>query len=183
MSLTFIQDHVARALDKLPAQFRDSMKLKALIESWIRQVQEIEDQLAIFAAIYDIDNATGRTLDIIGLLVGEGRGGRNDHDYRIWIRARLAVLVSGGTREDVIRVLLDITGLNSKIEITNQFPAKFDAAATVLSTTIPVARIEDFLRLGTLAGVDTTLTVFNENAFAFDTTGQGFDEGLFGEVF
>lgn len=184
MSLTLNSQHVADALEKLPAQFRESTNLKALISSWVRQIQEIENQFALLVSIYSIDNATGSTLDLLGGIVGERRSGRTDDAYRIWIKARLAVIVSGGTREDIIEILRDITGGDSEVTITNNFPAKYDAEVTVLEPLVlALDRIEAFQQLGTLAGVGATLTVFNELRFQFDTTGQGFDEGLFGEVF
>jgi hypothetical protein len=97
-------DHVERGLAKFLGQFRNKPLLSALLRSYLRRVQEVED--ATWEVIYNrlLDNAEGVQIDIIGRIVGRGRNNLSDNDYKIAVRAQIRINRSSGRPEDVIDV-------------------------------------------------------------------------------
>lgn len=93
-------------LDLLPAQHREDTVWASLMDALTGESQAQEDALyALWQARADLDQATDDRLDGWGALVGAPRDGLSDDDYRGIIRARLQVLRSEGTPNDVIGVL------------------------------------------------------------------------------
>jgi len=101
---TQITDHASRAVQLLPRQFRTKAGITALLQSWIRQAQEIED--ALWALLQcTLDTAVGDALDQIGALLAFARGSMNDDDYRVMLRAIVRARQSSGTGEDLLEVI------------------------------------------------------------------------------
>lgn len=106
MPITKIEDHAEQGEALLLAQFRDRPRIKALLYSYLRRVQELED--AAFDVLVGrlIDEATGYLLEVLGRIVGQANEGSWDDDtYRLFIKARIRANQSNGHGDDVIDVL------------------------------------------------------------------------------
>lgn len=106
MPLVKIENHVEQGLALLLLQYRDKPRLAALISSFLRRVQELED--ADFDVLIKrlLDNATGEQLNVIGRIVGQvNEASWNDETYRLFIKARIRANQSNGHGNDVIDVV------------------------------------------------------------------------------
>lgn len=102
MSLARVDDHVQSGLDLLISQYRGKPRLEALIASYLRRVQELEDAAWDVLISRLIDTATGIHLDTLGQLVGQSRISDDDEIYRLYVRARISANRSRGHPDDVI---------------------------------------------------------------------------------
>lgn len=98
-------DHVTRGLRKLLGQFQDKPKLRALLATYLKQIQALEDHANATMATLTIGTGVGITLDRIGRIVGRGRNGLSDADYVFALRAQIRINRSSGTLQDFIDVL------------------------------------------------------------------------------
>jgi hypothetical protein len=120
------------------------------------QVQDVEDAIWQLYTAFDMNTATGMTLDLLGGVVGEARANRTDDDYRAAVRARILVNRSNGRLEDMLAVLVALLPDNTGIVVHEFYPASirfdvFDAFAGATAET--VARM---LRQSKPAGVKLT---------------------------
>ncbi len=92
------------------------------------QIQDIEDAAWQLYNAFDVDTATGVTLDLLGGVVGERRDNRLDPDYRAAVRARILVNLSNGRIEDMLAVLAALIPNNTGILVQEFYPAaiRFD---------------------------------------------------------
>lgn len=106
-----ITDHRAEAVALLTDKWRDKTNVKGVLRALVKPYDALET--ATFEIIENrvLDNAAGVWLEAWGRVVGEGRGGRSDADYRFGIKIRLRILRSKGRAEDIIEIanLLDET--------------------------------------------------------------------------
>mgnify|MGYP000467526588 CR=1 FL=1 len=105
MAITTSTNHVERALNKLLSQFGNSPKIRALLATYIAPIQAAELWLADTIAVVSINAGIGIVLDRIGAIVGRGRKGLADDDYRYALRAQIRINRSCGKAEDFIAVL------------------------------------------------------------------------------
>lgn len=96
--------HVLRSLGLRITQDQESPRFAALISSYIEEVQLVENVAWQVLESRMLELATGAQLDLLGKLVGQERVGDSDDEYRVYIRARIAVNMSDGTADDVMRV-------------------------------------------------------------------------------
>jgi hypothetical protein len=106
-------DHVRTALGRLPMQWRSAApmeepELRTNVEKYlavlIAPFNDIELALQQLIQLRDIYTATGIYLDSIGKLVGQGRNGLGDSDYRRHLFARIRTNRSAGKRKDLIAI-------------------------------------------------------------------------------
>lgn len=91
--------------DKMVHYFEESTKLNHFLKSFLT---EITDITLLGQELIDerrLNTAKGVQLDQIGNLVGELRLSRNDEDYLLGIKLRIAINTSDGTVEDIINIL------------------------------------------------------------------------------
>ncbi len=106
MAITKITDHAEQGAALLLAQYKDRPRLKALIFSYLRRVQELEDAAFDLLVGRLLDSATANLLTVIGRIVGQTNvGGWSDATYRLYIKARIRVNQSNGFADDIIDVL------------------------------------------------------------------------------
>ena len=177
-----IENHVEQAQNNLITQFKNKVSIRALIETYVKQIQDIE---AVFCQLLEdvrVDTATGVTLDNIGTIVAEARNGRTDSAYRTALFAKIRTLSSQGTIEDIIQVLEAATGGGVIVTITEVFPARavIEVDQTV-TTPLSTEQIVNLLQLASPAGID--LNFSTSDSFRFDTPGSGFNQGVFGGAF
>lgn len=96
--------HAAEAISHLIQFFRDGPRNQAVLSAVMTQVQELEQALWDTFHAFNVDDAEGDQLDLLGGLVGEGRSDRIDDNYRVAIRVRILVNRSDGRTEDLIAI-------------------------------------------------------------------------------
>lgn len=117
------KDVIAAGLAQLVQQFQEQPKIRALLESWLGRLQEIEDAIEQLRTDRSLDTAEGVQLDGIGQILGLRRGGMDDEEYRGRLRVQLRVLYGEGTPEDILGALaLAAPGLGVALHET--FPAE-----------------------------------------------------------
>lgn len=97
-------NHINEALAKLIEQFKRAPVINGLLKSYAWSIQDLEN--AIWSVINSryLANAANAQLDLLGKLVGEGRNGRQDDDYRAIIGLRIHANRSQGGAEDLIQL-------------------------------------------------------------------------------
>lgn len=105
MGITRLTDHAEQALALLLSQYQDKPRLAALLSSYVRRCQELEDATWDVLTLRLIDDAADEQLDAIGRLVGEVRDGKDDATFRLFILTRIRINLSFGHADDVIDVL------------------------------------------------------------------------------
>ncbi len=115
-------DHVERGLANLPSQFFDSTILRAVLEIYLEEVQELEQTIYDFKRSKSLSEATGFQLDIIGEQIGRRREGLADEEYRRLLRVQVALNTSQGqtkTLLDLWRYLLN----TDDVSLNEEYPA------------------------------------------------------------
>lgn len=115
-------DHTATALNRLLDQFANSTSLKALLSSYVDQVQALEDVASRLLHERGVDTASGDRLDGLGEIAGVKRSGLDDIDYRKRVRAELAVLRSQGTLDDLFEIVSYLEEPENGIEAKDYYP-------------------------------------------------------------
>lgn len=159
-TLTHEADGVARLLER----FRGMPVFEALLRIALKRTQHVEDVLwSIYVGVW-IDNAVGVQLDNLGDVVGEPRGGRQDTQYRIYIRARIAINRANGKINDTLKVARLILESTATLTYTPEYPAAY--RVDVANTAISAADIDVLLNQVRPAGVRLTTVVAGDLTLA-----------------
>jgi hypothetical protein len=118
-------DVVSKGLDRLLYQFKDSPNYLALSEIYLSLQQEIETICFEVLAQKDINQATGLSLDLIGKIVGQSRGGLTDELYRTAILIKIFINNSRGKIADIQNIVKLLTNSEDVIVFEN-FPASIN---------------------------------------------------------
>lgn len=108
-----IDDHVEKALARLPSMHDDSILLRGKLSIHAARMQVLDNVLRDITAdvLFNLDTAIGVQMDQIGTIVGIARESRTDDEYRIILRTQaLLVLPERRTQArlmEVIRSLMD----------------------------------------------------------------------------
>ena len=180
MMTTEITNHKELAKEKLRQQYKNLPLLEGFLDAFVEQIQQLE---TVFVDLRDdrtIYNAVGANLDAWGRLLNVSRNGLTDEEYRLTLLAQVAVNVSKGTPEDIIRVFQLFTNPDY-ISYNETYPANIQL------TTVggdPIGDIDDIkaaVKKAAPAGVSIDLFttapgspyVFNEDP---DPNGRGFGD-------
>lgn len=151
-------DVPASLAGRIPSALRSGRRLGAILEAYGLEMQELED--ALFTASVDntVDAATGARLDRFAAIVGEQRLGLGDADLRRFIKARIGVNRSSGTRQEVSDIVRILTA-PSTVVLRDAYPAAVFGYAVVDNLYPPViaARIGRTAAPSVAAGVAITL--------------------------
>lgn len=99
-------DHVQAGLALLLSQYQNKPRIAALLSSFLRRIQELDDAAIDVLIARLIDNAVAAQLVVIGRIVGQPNEADWDDDtYRIFIKARIRANKSSGHGDDVIDVV------------------------------------------------------------------------------
>lgn len=196
--LIYQPDHAGDAESKLLRQFDDAAKLHALVRALVLPMQALEIDAFQVMGAFDIYNATGKSLDLLGGFVGVEREGRSDITYRAYVQARILGNASDGQPRTMYRIARALVGAAPTLTLTPGFheghPAHFDFSVRATALAYPwdtlavepsdvVARgLADALALAVSAGVSLTLFYqLTPNGFTFasgdveeDSTTRGF---------
>jgi len=124
MATPIKQDVVAEGLDFLIDFWKDKPKAQGLLETPLRELQQVED--TIFQLLEDrgILVAVGEQLNNYGRLYNVPRAGMEDDEYRLAILRRIAINNSDGTEPVILDILASITGCPSP-QLFEYYPAFF----------------------------------------------------------
>jgi len=171
-------NHTEQMNDRLLTQYKSAFNMIAILGSFVDQVQELEDALQEFQIKRSLDTATGEQLNKIGILLNAPRTITDDDNYRSILYAKIAEYYSDGTINDLIDILLLISGcIDVSIEEIGR--------ATIIITINQPASIfylNEAVNAGKVAGVNVELIESFSEPFAFfeytakNNTPKGFDD-------
>lgn len=122
MAIEPISDHAQEALDRLISQFKEQPNIEKFIRALIQPFQHAENTLYQILYFRWVDTAVGVQLDGMGKIVGEPRRGRNDDQYRLAIKLKIAINVCKGTPEEFIAIFLLLVGC-AQAQYIPEYPA------------------------------------------------------------
>lgn len=171
--------------------FKGRPKLQSLLCSYLERISELELAIEQVRTLRDLDSAVGEQLDVLGRIVGEGREGRVDDDYRRFLRVRILINKSTGTPEELIAATELVTQADD-VTFDEEFPAGVTITAVGGGAVADGGKVNEVLQLMKPAGV-SLLYVFSgiplAQTFKFATGGTietsavfGFDHGGLGEA-
>jgi hypothetical protein len=143
MSIEHKETHVEEIDDLLTEVFKEKPLFKAWLETYINQVQEIEDAFWELYIGRWLANATGTQLDNLGEIVGQERGSLDDDDYRVRIRVRIRLNYSSGTDLDIIEVFALLLGADiPAVRMDEYYPAGLVLVMTEYTSITPTVLAE-----------------------------------------
>jgi hypothetical protein len=192
--LALIPNHARLLRERLPLQFHKT-RILALVDAFALGVQCMEADIFGVWLSTQLGNASGDGLDQWGALVGEARGGLGDTEYRVFIDAKLLVLIFKGTLDETIEIFRRITAPSISIRAD---PVTAGIVLWVLREE-PMSderarRVSEFMRQAHPGGVQIALVESTPGYFGFiDDPGHpgvpedagesfGFDEGQYSRV-
>lgn len=176
-----VPDHATLAVNRLAQQFKDKPKIVALVRALCVPIQDIENALWQLKTQRGF-NGIGIQLDLIGKIVGQPRNGLSDHDYLIYLRAKIAANNSIGTVENLLTVAsLIVNDPTNQIQVTPYTVATLVVAIANQISPAVLTALNAFLHQAVAAGVRLMTVATVEpvaNTFTFDgTVYQAFDNG------
>jgi len=161
-------DHNALGYARLLWQYRgDQPRLQAFLDAHLDDVQSLEDVgMDVLVGRWPL-TAIGAQLDVLGKIVGQGRGSFGDDQYRLFILARILVNKSNGRTEELMNIL---SVLGAESIISSEWPG--EVRLDVTSCEYPDS-VGDLI-MAAKAGSGRMHFVFNEelaaNSFQMSTT-------------
>lgn len=119
-----VTDHVTRALARVIQQYKGLPKIEGLIAAHAAQAQEVEDALWDLGTKRYLDDAEGVQLDRLGEVLVEPRGALLDAQYSLVLAARIRMLRSSGTVEDILAVMRCVLPTQT-LALIQWYPAAF----------------------------------------------------------
>jgi hypothetical protein len=181
--------------ERMPIQF-DKPRIAALVQALGLGIQCLESNLFGMHISTALPNATGDALDKWGALVGERRGGLSDDDYRVFIDAKLMVLRSNGSPDELIDIFAKITAPQISVRF-NLYPRASFGLWVLREEAMGdnrARRVGEFMRQAKPGGTEMWLVESISGYFGFkDDPGHpgvpadagdslGWDEGRFSRV-
>lgn len=166
--INFILNHVQQSKERLITQYKAKPNVEGLLESFVLQIQELENDLKNYNDKKSIFTAEGQHLDRWGTLLLEPRFGLNDGDYRVQLLAKIAQNFSEGTPNDLIAMFKAITRANY-IVYSEIYPAEITMTAVGVDLVSELPRVKNVLSYAKAAGVNVTgAIVTTTDVFAFE---------------
>lgn len=174
-------NHATEIVDLLIQQFKNDPGMTGFASIFGAKVQEIEDALWQLYTLRGIDTALGAQLDNLGKVIGYPRQGLSDNDYRLRLKAKIALNRDSGTTAEI----LSIFGLllpTLSLQLTETPPGGFELHVVgVIPGTISVSELGAILQSARAACIEAQLIyspVIPANTFTYDT-GPGYDAGQY----
>lgn len=180
MAYVYKSTHVEEGKNKFIELFRDLPNFCAYLESFLLEVQAIEDAINALHGV-TLYTAAGAQLDQYGDLVNTPRDSRSDADYLIAIEVAILLRSSSGTTEEILAIIDKLTG-GLVTETTEYYPAGFIMEIiTPYTSTMNIANIVETLRRAKDVGVQGIATFFPAGAFQYDgPANTGYDDAPYG---
>ncbi len=143
--------------------YRAISLISRYIENSANELRTIEDELDEIIKSKFLDNATGDELDQIGRTFGQigRRSGRDDTQYRIYLKSVVQSFVSRGTIAGIKAAISAATDVPLEdIQINEDFATNSYEVQIVAATPITVSLLEEVADIADPSGVDQTLTRF-----------------------
>jgi hypothetical protein len=109
-ALQYIDSHDEIAARKLAPPFWGKPFIAALLSSFLREIQRLEDTVWDILDIRTLPNADLPRLKVLGRIVGQPRLNFSTESYRLLIEARALANVSRGRASDLLAVLELLVG-------------------------------------------------------------------------
>ena len=172
-------DHVTSGLDKLISQYSDSPNVRFLLQTFLEELQEIEDTNTELLLQDNIATAEGVQLDGIGEHLGKRREGLSDVDYRVALNIQKILNAGEGqfsTALQMWRTVLD----SPTATMEEEFPAGVALYSDVGAPTL--AQLDVFTKTLPITVTASIIASYSANdAFVFEGgIGAGF--GTTGDV-
>jgi hypothetical protein len=151
--------HFFEALVKLVGPLWGRPRIAALLQSYINEVQEIEDAAWEVLEARHVDTATGVHLDTLGAIVGVPRFTSDDGIYRNVIRAKIAANRSTGTTDSLIAVVRLAGDVSSPVLVVHIGPATAYITITEELAAEGLAALRFLLPKARAAGVQLQLLI------------------------
>lgn len=143
MPLEKVTNHIEHGLGRLISQYKGKPRLEALLTSYLRQAQEIEDTIWDIIESRLVDSATGAQLQTLAKLVGQPIVSADDDVLRLYVRTRIRINRSHGRPNDVIDVALlllsdtefryrEVTPRNIIVDVLDPLTADAETVAALL---------------------------------------------------
>lgn len=174
--------HAAEARARLLEQFKDVPELVAILDASSAQTQADEDVSWQLLVERWLGSSVGVQLDGVGEIVGEGRLGRDDATYRVFLRARILINLSSGTGDEIIAIMELVCGMPVSFDETGTATLIVGGTAALEASVVAYAAI--LLKKAKVGGVKAYLTCFAvppEEVFTFadgDEEQASIDQGF-----
>lgn len=131
--LTHITDHVRAALLHLNGPFVGKPRIASIVKAFVLEVQALEDAIQSVLTLRQLDNAGLEQLKVLGKIVGQFHASEDVETYRGYVRARILANRSGGTINDLLRIVkaLSTGSVTWHLEATNQVAIAVSTDAVV----------------------------------------------------
>lgn len=103
------KDLVDSGVNLLLHQFQDKPNLKGFFSTFLKDLDNINQDTFTLVGQFNVDDATGVYLENIGSLVGEERGEDNDDEYRNRIKIRILINNSKGSPNEILEIVSQVT--------------------------------------------------------------------------
>lgn len=147
MTSPVIKNQVTQGKDRLVTQWFDKPVVQGLLQSYMENVQTVED---IYEQLLDersVFTAVGEQLNVIGSIVGEARSGKADEPYREAILNRIAINTANGTPEKIIEIIKLITESDS-VKLVEHYPANIHVHTTTGATNANAVTLSNIVPAG-----------------------------------
>jgi len=124
-----------------------------LLQTYLVQIQELEAAAWSVYVGTMLPAAAGDALDMLGELVGQPRGARDDATYKLWINARARLATSSGRPADLIAVVRAVLPLTVTITLIEYFPGDVTLDLSGIIDAQTALQIADMLQDAKAAGV------------------------------
>jgi hypothetical protein len=190
-----IGTHKNDAIKRLISQFRKPI-LEKLVENFGTRAQTLEDVLANFPGLFDLDTAHQRYLDIIGSILNQPRYAYSDMEYRVFVKVKAQIVKRRTTVEDLLSMMRQLVNDDTRdIAYYDAFPKSYKLEVEDL-TIEEVLSFIPYLRLAKPATYIGKFIIVSSDSFACsDATGavedltdlgfgdaSGFMPGIGGEL-
>lgn len=161
-------DVAASLIDRLPAGLYEKPRLRAFLSAIGHGMQLVEDEIAERGLSMALATANSDDLDTLGRIVGEGRLGLGDADYRRFIAARLLARKCLGTPNELVAIAELIAAPATAVHF-DMFPAGFRLyiGRSIPLTDEMVGRVTRFLVAIKPAGVTMLLVEYTASPLGF----------------
>jgi hypothetical protein len=162
MSEPIPTDVVVDGLGRMLSQWEDKPNITGLVQSYLENIQVVEDMWFQLLTERDIYSAVGAQLDVLGLIVGQLRLGQEDELYRQSILNRVAINTSDSTPEKILEILKLITNTDT-VGLWEHYPASLHLFTDGTLTNTTATALSD----SAAAGVSVRLMFHNSECPSF----------------
>ncbi len=178
-------DHVVSGLGKLISQYSDSENVKFLLQTFLEELQELEDVNSELLVQDSIATATGVQLDGIGEHLGRRREGLSDTDYRKILNIQKILNAGEGQYSTALQMWRAVLE-SPTATLSEEFPAGVALYSDIGAPTL--TQLDTFIKALPITVTASIIASFSgADAFCFEGgIGAGFgttgDSGIGGEL-